>query len=81
MERGGAAGAGCPTLDIERMQEACQHFLGEHDFRNFCKVGLQVAGLLCVHVRGSSRATFFLAEPRRFLCSQMWVQSRASDAT
>lgn len=27
-----------PALDVERMREAAAHFLGEHDFRNFCKV-------------------------------------------
>lgn len=25
-------------LDIEKMKEACKYFLGEHDFRNFCKI-------------------------------------------
>ncbi|KAF5830302.1 pseudouridine synthase [Dunaliella salina] len=25
------------SLDIARMREAAQHFVGEHDFRNFCK--------------------------------------------
>jgi len=25
-------------LDIERMQQASQRFIGEHDFRNFCKI-------------------------------------------
>lgn len=31
----------CPpdqTLDLEAMREAGRHFLGTHDFRNFCKV-------------------------------------------
>lgn len=25
-------------LNIEKMKEACQYFIGEHDFRNFCKI-------------------------------------------
>ncbi|QKX57352.1 uncharacterized protein TRUGW13939_04464 [Talaromyces rugulosus] len=25
-------------LDIEAMREGCKHFMGKHDFRNFCKV-------------------------------------------
>ncbi|CAL5221610.1 g3830 [Coccomyxa viridis] len=28
-------------LDIEAMQEAATHFVGDHDFRNFCKVDAQ----------------------------------------
>ena len=32
------AGSGPACLDIGRMREAAQHFVGEHDFRNFCKV-------------------------------------------
>ena len=35
---GPSPGPGPGSLDIERMREASQHFLGEHDFRNFCKV-------------------------------------------
>lgn len=29
-------------LDIEKMKEACQHFIGEHDFTSFCSAGTQV---------------------------------------
>lgn len=25
------------SLDLGAMQEAVKHFIGEHDFRNFCK--------------------------------------------
>lgn len=25
-------------LDVEKMRDACQYFIGEHDFRNFCKI-------------------------------------------
>lgn len=27
--------------DLARMQEAAQHFIGEHDFRNFCKMDIE----------------------------------------
>ena len=30
------------TLDTEKMQEACQYFVGEHDFASFCAAGSQV---------------------------------------
>ena len=30
------------TLDIEKMKEACQYFVGEHDFASFCAAGSQV---------------------------------------
>lgn len=30
------------TLDVEKMQEACRHFVGEHDFASFCAAGSQV---------------------------------------
>lgn len=26
------------SLELGPMQEAVKHFIGEHDFRNFCKV-------------------------------------------
>jgi tRNA pseudouridine38-40 synthase len=29
-------------MEIERMNEACRHFIGEHDFSSFCAVGAQV---------------------------------------
>lgn len=29
-------------LDIEKMKEACQYFVGEHDFTSFCSAGTQV---------------------------------------
>lgn len=32
------AGSLAPALDVARMREAAEHFRGEHDFRNFCKV-------------------------------------------
>ncbi|MCO5560779.1 hypothetical protein L7F22_014399 [Adiantum nelumboides] len=28
----------CPRLDIDRMREAAQRLLGDHDFRNMCKI-------------------------------------------
>ena len=30
------------TLDVEKMKEACPHFIGEHDFASFCAAGSQV---------------------------------------
>ena len=30
------------ALDVERMQAACPHFMGEHDFASFCAAGSQV---------------------------------------
>ena len=33
---------GTASLDIERMREAARHFVGEHDFRNFCKVRVTI---------------------------------------
>ena len=30
------------TLNIERMQQACKFFIGEHDFASFCAAGSQV---------------------------------------
>lgn len=30
------------NLDVEKMQEACRHFIGEHDFASFCAAGSQV---------------------------------------
>lgn len=30
------------TLDLEKMQEACTCFIGEHDFASFCAAGSQV---------------------------------------
>ena len=30
------------TLNIERMQQACKYFIGEHDFASFCAAGSQV---------------------------------------
>ena len=30
------------TLDVEKMQQACQYFVGEHDFVSFCAAGSQV---------------------------------------
>lgn len=30
------------TLDLEKMQEACAYFIGEHDFASFCAAGSQV---------------------------------------
>ena len=30
------------TLNLEKMQEACQYFIGEHDFASFCAAGSQV---------------------------------------
>lgn len=30
------------TLDLEKMQSACKHFIGEHDFASFCAAGSQV---------------------------------------
>lgn len=30
------------TLDLEKMNEACQYFIGEHDFASFCAAGSQV---------------------------------------
>lgn len=29
-------------LDVDRMNEACRYFIGEHDFTSFCSVGSQV---------------------------------------
>lgn len=29
------------SLDIEKMKEACQYFIGEHDFASFCAAGSQ----------------------------------------
>lgn len=29
-------------MDIDLMNEACKHFIGEHDFSSFCAVGAQV---------------------------------------
>ena len=41
-DRGAAGGAASGSgLDIDRMREAAQHFRGQHDFRNFCKVWLK----------------------------------------
>lgn len=31
---------GAEALDVSAMQAAADHFVGEHDFRNFCKVAL-----------------------------------------
>ena len=28
-------------LDIAAMQQSARHFVGEHDFRNFCKLDLE----------------------------------------
>ena len=28
-----------PELDVEKMQAACQYFIGEHDFKAFCATG------------------------------------------
>ena len=30
------------TLDVDKMNEACRHFIGEHDFASFCAAGSQV---------------------------------------
>ena len=30
------------TLDVEKIQEACRYFIGEHDFASFCAAGSQV---------------------------------------
>ncbi len=30
------------TLDVEKMQKACEYFIGEHDFASFCAAGSQV---------------------------------------
>lgn len=30
------------NLDVEKMKEACQYFIGEHDFASFCAAGSQV---------------------------------------
>lgn len=30
------------TLDLDKMREACRHFIGEHDFASFCAAGSQV---------------------------------------
>ncbi len=30
------------ACDVEAMQEAAKHFIGEHDFKSFCSVGAQV---------------------------------------
>ena len=30
------------ALDLEKMNEACVHFIGEHDFASFCAAGSQV---------------------------------------
>lgn len=35
-----------PPLDVARMLEAAAAFLGEHDFRNFCKVSARLAAPL-----------------------------------
>ena len=36
------------ALDVARMREAASFFLGDHDFRNFCKVrGLFGGAMLC----------------------------------
>lgn len=55
-------------LDIEKMQEACQYFIGEHDFKAFCASGstakttvrtiysLEVektGDIICIRVKGS----------------------------
>jgi tRNA pseudouridine38/39 synthase len=33
-------------LDLRRMREAARHFVGEHDFRNFCKVDFGVQSFM-----------------------------------
>lgn len=33
--------------DLERMNRAAQHFLGEHDFRNFCKIDVEHVTNFC----------------------------------
>ena len=30
------------SLDVDKMNEACRHFIGEHDFASFCAAGSQV---------------------------------------
>lgn len=43
------------TLDVERMNEACRYFIGEHDFASFCAAGSQaestVRTIYDLHVR------------------------------
>ena len=48
------AGGLAPRLDLEAMRAAAAHFVGEHDFRNFCKVG-------CLAGPCASRASALLA--------------------
>lgn len=44
----------CRRLDIPAMQQAAKHLLGEHDFRNFCKMDVQQVNSFrcghCLHV-------------------------------
>lgn len=41
------------SLDVDAMDQAAQHLLGEHDFRNFCKADVvQVCGFVCVVLEG-----------------------------
>ena len=47
------AGGGLASLDIERMREAARYFVGEHDFRNFCKVSVMIFNAPPTHMRGS----------------------------
>eukprot|EP00048_Salpingoeca_helianthica_P000379 m.41177 g.41177 ORF g.41177 m.41177 type:complete len:424 (+) comp10458_c0_seq1:43-1314(+) len=46
------------TMDIERMAAAAQHFVGEHDFRNFCKA--DIANNITNFTR---RILYFTVEP------------------
>lgn len=38
------------SLDVEAMQQAAQHLLGEHDFRHFCKADVLQVGTGSVSV-------------------------------
>lgn len=46
--------AGASGLDLQAMQAACGHLVGEHDFQHFCKINLANTQ---VHVRRVITAT------------------------
>ncbi|KAM5473435.1 pseudouridine synthase deg1 [Microsporum audouinii] len=50
-------------LDIEAMREAAQHFVGSHDFRNFCKV--DTSKQITNFVRRILRADIELVDPQK----------------
>ena len=50
-------------LDTAAMQQAAAHFVGEHDFRSFCKVDAQHVSTFCRTIldfrQGPSRYIFY----------------------